>query len=141
MYTVKKRKHIALFLSLILWLPLLIGCGQATPSEKIKDLDFTVVADSEVPEPLLVLIQDKKANPFCLTYKSTDGYYLCQGFGAKPTTGYSITVEELYLTEDSIYINNVLLGPAQDEFVLQIQSYPYIVVKTEKREEPVIFKQ
>ncbi len=107
---------------------------------KLKDLDFTVVEEADVPEALLELINQKKQDAFCLTYQSADAYYLCQGFGTQPTGGYSITVEELFLGENAIYIKNTLLGPGKDELVIQTATHPYIVVKIELMDYPVEFQ-
>lgn len=130
------------FLFLFLLITLSLTACQSNPQEikKVKDLDFTVVEEADVPEALLELINQKKNEPFCLTYKNADAYYLCQGFGTQPNGGYSITVEELFLGEDSIYIKNTLLGPGKDELVAQTATHPYIVVKIERMDYPVVFQ-
>ncbi len=108
--------------------------------KKLKDLDFTVVEEADVPEALLELINQKKKDAFCLTYQSADAYYLCQGFGTQPSGGYSITVEELFLGEAAIYIKNTLLGPGKDDLVVQTATHPYIVIKIELMDYPVEFQ-
>ncbi|MEW4412605.1 protease complex subunit PrcB family protein [Clostridium sp. AN503] len=62
------------------------------------------------------------------------------GYGEQPTGGYSISVNELYLTENSIVIDTELKGPEKGEEVGVEKSYPYIVVQTEYLENPVIFQ-
>ena len=56
------------------------------------------------------------------------------------TGGYSISVEELYLTENSIVIDTELTGPEKGETPAPETSYPYVVVKTEYLENPVVFQ-
>ena len=119
---------------------LLGGCGSDAGEEKVKDLEFTVVEEKSIPGELAKLIEEKKLNEFRLTYTDDESLYLVIGFGEQETGGYSISVNECYLTETSIVFDTTLLGPSKDETVQQKASYPYIVVKTEKREEPVIFK-
>ena len=119
---------------------LLSGCGSGGGEEKVRDLDFTVVEDKSIPQELAKLIEEKKLNEFRLTYTDDDSLYLVTGFGEQETGGYSISVNDCYLTETSIVFDTSLLGPSKEETVQQKPSYPYIVVKTEKREEPVIFK-
>ena len=42
-----------------------IACGaKQDPMEKVKDLDFTVIAEDKLPEELLSMIEEKKASPF-----------------------------------------------------------------------------
>ena len=66
--------------------------------------------------------------------------YIAVGYGAQPTGGYSISIRELYLTENSIVLATELMGPEKGEDPGTEQSFPYIVLRTELLEEPVIFK-
>ena len=119
----------------------LSGCKKEEDEiTKVKDIDFTVVEEADLPEPLLNLINSKKNNSFCFTYKSTDAYYICQGFGTQQSSGYSIQVEELFLGTNAIYIKNTLLGPGKDELVMQTATHPYIVVKIELMDYNVVFE-
>ncbi len=120
---------------------LLTGCGEKTDEpKKVRDLDFTVVQESELPEQLKLLIGEKKCNPFKLTYAGSDALYIVQGYGAQPTSGYSVTVKELWLADNAIYFCSELLGPKEGENVAQSMSYPYVAVKTEQMDLPVVFK-
>ena len=134
------KKRMILICVLMAAAVLLGGCGSDAGEEKVKDLDFTVVEEKSVPGELAKLIEEKKLNEFRLTYTDDESLYLVTGFGEQETGGYSISVNECYLTETSIVFDTTLIGPSKDETVQQKASYPYIVVKTEKREEPVIFK-
>ena len=127
------RSKVKCFLSFFLLLMLtLSGCGKKEGEiTKVKDLDYTVVEEADLPDPLLELINKKKNNPFCFTYKSDSACYICQGFGTQETSGYSITVEELFLGTNAVYIKNTLLGPGKDELVIQTATHPFIVVKVE----------
>jgi len=119
----------------------LTGCGKKTEEpEKIRDLDFTVVQESELPEQLKLLIGEKKCNPFKLTYAGADGLYIVQGYGTQPTGGYSVTVKELWLADNAICFCSELLGPKEGENVVQSMSYPFVAVKTESIDLPVVFK-
>ena len=66
--------------------------------------------------------------------------YLCTGYGEQPTGGYSIAVEELYLTENAVYIDTTLIGPSKGETLTEMPSYPWIVVMTEDLELPAVFQ-
>ena len=122
---------------------LLTGCGEAAdPMEKIKDLEFTVLAEDNIPEELKAVIEEKKANAFKVTYQDNGFLYICVGYGEQVSGGYSITVNNLYLTENAIYADTSLLGPdpAQGGDVKKTSpSYPYVVIKTEFVDKPVVF--
>lgn len=107
--------------------------------KKIKDLEYTVVEDADVPEELMSIINEKKEKPFKLTFSNTEYLYIVVGYGAKNTGGYSISVDELYLTKNSIYINTNLIGPSKGDSVTKAITYPYIVIKLEYLDKKVVF--
>lgn len=118
---------------------LIYGCNKDPEIKKIKDLEFTVVEDADIPEGLMAKIEEKKSKSFKLSYSNSDNLYIIVGYGEQSTGGYSIIVDKLYLTENAIYIDTNLLGPKKDEVVTQALTYPYIVVKTEIRDERIVF--
>lgn len=137
----KKVIKISIISMLFLMSFLLSSCKtEKTDMKKIKDLEFTVVEDADVPAELKELIEEKKADTFKLTFSDKDYLYIVTGYGEQPTGGYSITVDDLYLTKNAIYFNTSLLGPPKDEMVTQAITYPYIVVKTEYIDKSVVFE-
>ena len=120
---------------------LLCACGMENPStEKIRDLEYTVVEDEDLPAQLMEKIEEHKTEAFKLTYQDEQYLYVVQGYGQQETGGYSIRLKEFYLTEDAICFATELYGPKKEETVCEGATFPYIVVKTEKREECVLFR-
>ncbi|MCI9336140.1 MAG: protease complex subunit PrcB family protein [Lachnospiraceae bacterium] len=107
---------------------------------KLRDLDFTVLSQEMIPQQLLPIIEEKKTGAFQITYKDNANLYICIGYGEQKTGGYSIAVNELYLTDSNIVIDTSLLGPEPSEKEDPQPSYPYIVVKTEYLEQTVTFE-
>lgn len=138
------NKKMLLFGCLILWVMIarvLGGCSVSKDNgDKVRDLEFTVVGDAEVPLELKQIIEEKKTSPFKLTYSNDQNLYIVVGYGEQATGGYSIAVEDLYLTENSIVIDTELIGPEKGSTPGPEVSYPYIVVKTEFLENPVVFQ-
>ncbi|MBP3458793.1 MAG: protease complex subunit PrcB family protein [Lachnospiraceae bacterium] len=136
----KKMKQ-TLLCALLAITVLLAGCGkrQAETPEKIRDLELTVVAEEKLPEELLAAITEKKAAPFKFTFQDSGYLYICIGYGEQESGGYSITVEDLYLTENAIYVKTCLIGPGADVPDDGVKSYPYIVIKTEYLDYSVVF--
>ncbi|MCM1191403.1 MAG: protease complex subunit PrcB family protein [Butyrivibrio sp.] len=120
---------------------LLSGCTYLSDEKiKLRDLDFTVLSEEKIPKELKEIIEERKSAPFQITYTDNVNLYICIGYGEQKTGGYSITVEELYLTDDNIYVNTGLLGPDAADKSSRTPSYPYIVLKTEFLEQTVIFE-
>lgn len=119
----------------------LTGCSIEKQSEqKISDLDFTVVTEEDIPEELKNVIQAKKEQELKMTYSDEGFLYILVGYGEQENSGYSIAVEEVYLTENSICVRTNLIGPEKEENVSKVFSYPYIVLKVEDQNKSVKFQ-
>ena len=57
----------------------------------------------------------------------------------QPTGGYSISVDELFLADNAVYIDTNLIGPSEKDYVTNAVTYPYVVVKTEFIDKTVVF--
>ena len=96
------------------------GCSiETTNGAKVADLDYEIVEEAQIPEKVKAVIEEKKAADFKTTYE-LDG--------------------DLYLTSNAILFDTELVGPRKGEQVSSGPSYPYIVIKTEKRDESTIFE-
>lgn len=116
------------------------GCKTTSSAgSKVADVDYTVVESEKVPKELCDKIEEKKAADFKLTYETEDALYIVRGYGEQETGGYSIAVNDIYLTINAIYFKTTLLGPEEGENTKKAPSYPYIVVKTGKQKKNVIF--
>ena len=135
-----KMKRVLFFL-FIAALAYLAGCGQqSSKPEKIKDVEYTVQEESQVPEELLAKMKEKQKEPFQMTYV-TDGYlYIAKGYGTQKTSGYSIRVTDLYEAAEGVVFSAELIGPAKEEPVLQVETYPYVVVKIPDLGTDVLFQ-
>ncbi|MCM1568507.1 MAG: protease complex subunit PrcB family protein [Roseburia sp.] len=137
----KKRRILCTVLVLLLAVAALAGCNLLSEEKiKLRDLEMTVLSEDKIPEELKTIIDEKKSQPFQLTYKDNGNLYICIGYGEQSTGGYSVVVNELYLTDSSIYVNTSLLGPDTANRDNPVASYPFIVIKTELLEQPVIFE-
>ena len=120
---------------------LLSACTMLSEEKiKLRDLDFTVLSEDKIPEQLKSIIEEKKAQPFQITYTDNVNLYICIGYGEQETGGYSIAVNELYLTDSNIFVSTSLLGPEASQKEDKTPSYPYIVIKTEYLDQTVTFE-
>lgn len=131
-------KRVLLIGSILIFLS---GCSvQTNRTEKVRDLEYTIVEEGEMPEELWNILEEKKKESFKLTYEAEGSLYLCIGYGEQPTGGYSISVNELYLSENAVYFDTNLIGPEASEKTAEAASYPYLTVKTEYLDKPVVFQ-
>lgn len=137
----KRLRKIILLLMIVITGLEVTGCKtEETDVKKLKDLEFTVVEDADLPGELKEIIDEKKENPFKLSYSNKDNLYIVVGYGKQNSGGYSISVEELYLTSNAIYIDTNLIGPSQDDLVTQGVTYPYVVIKLEFMDKSIVFE-
>lgn len=118
---------------------LVAGCGEREPEGKIRDLEFTVLEEDAIPRAMADVIAENKAEEMKLSYQNGGYLYIARGFGEQKTGGYSITVEQCYLAEDGVHVKFELMGPPRGEEIPEEPSCPYIVIKTEGMEEPILF--
>lgn len=133
------RKFIALFAALIfvcgIW-----GCNFfSTSDERVGEVDYTVVEDKDIPEELRKIIDTKKDKELRMTYATKEYTYIVAGYGKQQTSGYSICIDDLYAGKNAVVVKLSLLGPAKDESITKVETTPYIVIKVERTEYPVVF--
>lgn len=135
-----RKRGVVVFLALCM-LILVIGCEKETQqAERGKDWDYTVVAMRDCPQDFLKELEEKKINPFQMTYMDGEFLYIAAGYGEQSTGGFSIAVRGLYEMGDKLCLETELLGPGRDETVKEKASYPYIIIKTEKTDREVLFE-
>ena len=136
----KRWKNVAA--AMLLMCVVLTGCGMSGERNiKLRDLDFTVLSEEKIPEELKTVIAEKGSEPFRLTYSDNQNLYISIGYGEQKTGGYSIAVDELYLTDDAVHVSTSLLGPdiTGQKSGAGKPTTPYIVIKTELLDKTVIY--
>ena len=124
-----------------LTLALFAGCASSQKEKKkLKDVDYTLLEERDIPEKLAESIEQKKEAEFKLSFETESDLYLVHGYGEQETGGYSIVVRDLFLTENALYFDTELLGPENGSNPQKKPSYPYIVVKTKKYKQNIVFE-
>lgn len=117
------------------------GCGiEKTDGSKVRDLEYEIVEEENLPEELAAKIEEKKAADFKLTYEGDKDLYIVRGYGEQETGGYSIQILDFYLTQNAVVFDTNLVGPSKDEVKNAAPSFPYLVVKTKNPDKNVIFQ-
>lgn len=115
------------------------ACGiEKVSKKKTNDIDFTVVAESEIPAEVNQIVEERKETPFKVTYSDNEYTYIIIGYGKQNYDGYSIRVKSVYETKNAICVTTEFSGP--EEYTnTQMESYPYIVIKIEYTNKNVVF--
>ena len=112
------------------------GCrANISGTESDRMVEYTVICGDEIPEEFKKQINENKAKAMKLTYKDDEYLYIAEGFGTK-----EITVNQFYVKDKAMYFDTRLIAPDKGEKVSNQASYPYIVIKTELSEMPVVFE-
>lgn len=134
------RRVIAAMLSVCL-LAVCQGCSvKKTNTEKVRDVEITILEEEKIPEELAKQIEETKTKEFKLTYADKDALYIAVGYGEQKTSGYSIEVKECYETKNAVYIHTNLIGPSKEEKIVEAKTFPYVAVKMEFIDKHVVFE-
>lgn len=137
----KKCCWFVLVMVMAFLLSMLSACKvEETEDKKLKDLDYTVCDESKLPDALMQLIHDRKKEPFKLTYRTKDYLYIVVGYGAQDRADLGISLQELYLTENAIFVKTKLNALEDKTLEDDKLTYPWIAVKCELYDVQVIFK-
>lgn len=116
------------------------GCKQEKMSmEKIDNINYTIEDFTEIPNELEEEIANKRYKKFSMVYKDDEEMYICIGYGRQSTGGYSIKINDVYLSSNAVIVDSSLVGPKENELVLKAYSYPCIVFKIKSIDKKVIF--
>lgn len=133
------RNKVLLVLLLVALIVAMSACGyEKINKSKVKDLDYTVVSEIEMPKEVIDIVNNRKEMPFKVTYSDKEYTYIIIGYGRQKYSGYSIKVEEVYESKNSICVKTKFEGPTKHTNVETI-TYPYIVIKIECTDKTVVF--
>ncbi|MCR5737392.1 MAG: protease complex subunit PrcB family protein [Eubacterium sp.] len=134
------KKYKMLFLILILS-GFLGGCSvEKIQREKKRQVEFTVVPEMELTEPVKKILEERKKAPFRVSFSDQQYTYIIIGYGAQKYAGYRIRVKELYESDNAIFIKTEFQGP-KGGYEQERETFPYLVVKIEYTDKNVIFSE
>ena len=134
-----RRRHV-LILGCVFLLLCTTGCALQTKEKKLRDVEYTHHGAKDIPQELQEKIDEVKEEEFQLTYDDGAYLYMAKGYGTRESSGYNVSVQQLYLTEHTIVFETQITGPAEGTDTANKETTPYIVVKTEKLDGQVIFE-
>ena len=136
-----KKGRIPAALCLVCLLLLAGGCrAERIDRNGEKELAYTVMKTEDIPEEVMKTMEEQGEEPYQLCYQDGEVLYLMRGYGKQETGGYSIQIESLSSSGVTVIFRTKLLGPQSREEQKSDGSCPYIVVRTENQELPVLFE-
>lgn len=130
----KKRQYAVRFavifgivamLCLSLW-----GCVKKLDlNGKKEEIEYAICKDSNLPEQLQELLEERKKKPGTFTYRNSTYLYLVVCYGKKEYSGFSVKIEECWKSEEILFLRTQLMGPAVGEKIIETETFPYIVVR------------
>lgn len=134
-----RKNKVWLAILLVLLVVTVSACSYEKVSKrKIKDLDYTVVSEIEMPKEVKDIINNRKQAPFKVTYSDKEYTYIIIGYGKQKYSGYSIRVKEMYETKNAICVKTEFKGPTKYTNI-ETETYPCIVIKIEYNDKTVVF--
>ena len=97
-----------------------------------KNVEYVICKDSNLPDQLKTLLEEKKKNPGTFTYRNSRYIYLVVCYGKRAYSGYSVKIEECWRSEETLFLRTQLMGPAAGEDIVETDTYPYIVVRCQQ---------
>ena len=109
--------------------------------ETKKEISFEICKETELPDELRKIIEEKKEEPFRFTYENSAYLYLAVGYGIQPEGEYVVCVESLTESEAALYVDTVLisLGHGTNQKIGTPSSYPYVVLRCKKNGKRAVF--
>jgi len=137
--SIKWKQFIAITAILLISFTLL-KCIPNLLSGGDQEVSFVVLDNKEVPDRIVRILPRYKMLERALATEVDEEIYVVVTRGEKPTGGYTVTIETMYLIEENevlkLVVNAVFKDPADDELVAQVIAHPYVAVKTNLGELP-----
>jgi hypothetical protein len=134
-----QKNRITLIAIVLVAIVTVTACGiEKISKKKTNDVDFTVVAENEIPEEVNRIVEERKEEPFKVTYSDNEYTYIIVGYGKQNYDGYSISVKEMYETKNAVCVKTEFQGPVEYTNT-QVETFPYIVIKIEYTDKNVVF--
>ncbi|WP_346664378.1 protease complex subunit PrcB family protein [uncultured Merdimonas sp.] len=129
----------ALWVSLLV--PVLAGCSlQRMDAERIRDIEYTLADKEKLPEELREMIREEEGKPAEFSYGDQGILYAVKAYEEQDTGGYSVQVTDCYESETAVVVETTLLGPEKDETAADASTWPWIALKMEYTDKPVLFQ-
>ncbi len=121
-------------------LVLLVGCGTKLMGLS-QEAPIEVVVIEEVPAEVEQMIQTSKFKETVPFVEGENYNYLVITMGEMPTSGYAVSFDGYNVTDDQLVISYSFQSPNPNEAVLQVLTYPYLVLQITKTDKQIVMSK
>jgi hypothetical protein len=136
------RKRACILVLVMLAVFCVQGCEYFEKSENGDVLSYDICDETMLPEELSVLIDRKKEKAFNLVYSNSTYTYIVVGAGMMERDDVIMEVDEMYKDDNAVYVRALPRQSATptDGVIGDGVSFPYIAIRIQREELPVVFK-
>lgn len=107
--------------------------------ERVEDVEYKVLLEEEIPAEVFEEIEGFKHESKQCSYICSDRLYIVVSYGRQEAGGYSVEVNDLYESSNTIFVKTTLMGPKSKKDAKEDESYPYVVLKLSLSDKKVVF--
>lgn len=117
--------------------------------KKVSDVEYTVLLEENIPEEIFDELEEYKYGVCKHSYIFEDKLYIVICYGKQDASGYTINVNELYESDNAIYVETTLMGTGVAESAsmgmeskktnVESSTCPYIVLELDRSEKTVVY--
>ncbi|WDV46958.1 protease complex subunit PrcB family protein [Clostridiaceae bacterium M8S5] len=100
-----------------------------------EDIEYKVLQYDNYKKEIKTWVEDNKKKAIMLSKKQIGDKTYVFIMGEAPTSGYAIKINDINSKNDSLFVDYSIERMNKDDFVLQVITYPYIVVEIENNKE------
>lgn len=107
--------------------------------KRVGDVEYKVLLEEEIPAEVFEEIERFKHESKQCSYICSDKLYIVVSYGRQDTGGYTVEVNDLYESSNTIFVKTTLMGPKSKKDAKEDESYPYVVLKLSLSDKKVVF--
>lgn len=132
MEVIEMKTRMLLFILVLCFGVIVIGCTKKDGEENgitSNDIAYFIVEDKDVPKEMMEIIKQEKTKGGTQVILNEGSQYVFIGLGERKTGGYGIHINSVEDVEGSISIVYNETKPNPDSMLIQVITYPYVVLR------------
>lgn len=107
-------------------------------NKRVENMEYKIINESEAPQPVKDWLNKNKYKEDYAVIHTEKHTFILITRGEKKTGGYGLELTKLEKQDNKIAVFVEYTDPKPDQVVIQVVTYPYLIVKLEKTDEELI---